>query len=110
MEFLLGWVAFAALIGWWANEWDRDAIIWGFLALILSPIIAGIALLVTGKNEDSELDKRGLVECPYCAELVKGAAVKCKHCGSDIISTTGAEYLEEQQLLDLIEKLKSGRR
>jgi hypothetical protein len=24
------------------------------------------------------------VRCPYCAELIKRAAVKCKHCGSDL--------------------------
>ncbi len=26
-------------------------------------------------------------ECPYCAETVKEAAVKCRYCGSDISDT-----------------------
>jgi hypothetical protein len=26
----------------------------------------------------------GLRECPYCAELIKVQAIKCKHCGSDV--------------------------
>ncbi|MUM78291.1 hypothetical protein GKC30_11660 [Pseudodesulfovibrio sp. F-1] len=27
-------------------------------------------------------------ECPYCAELIKAKAIKCKHCGSEIEPNT----------------------
>jgi ribosomal protein L37AE/L43A len=45
----------------------------------------------------------GMKKCPFCAELVKREAIKCKHCGSDIsngegspvIAKTDEEYLEE---------------
>lgn len=30
--------------------------------------------------------------CPYCAETIKAAAVKCKHCGSDLSSAKAASH------------------
>jgi len=32
----------------------------------------------------NSLSNNGLRECPYCAELIKSQAIKCKHCGSEI--------------------------
>jgi uncharacterized protein YbjQ (UPF0145 family) len=31
------------------------------------------------------------VQCPFCAETIKRAALKCKHCGSDLTSKPSAE-------------------
>lgn len=33
------------------------------------------------------------IKCPYCAELVKGAAVKCKHCGSELTARAVADSI-----------------
>ncbi len=50
-------------------------------------IVALIHSLVIKKDiralEQSQLDS-GLVKCPYCAEMIKPEARKCKHCGSDV--------------------------
>ncbi len=40
------------------------------------PVVASIG------DENNDADE--LKVCPFCAELVKKSAVKCKHCGSDL--------------------------
>jgi hypothetical protein len=109
MEYVIAWISFTALIAWWAKEWGRDWLLWGALALFLSPLIAGIALAVLGQDEEATIERRDMRKCPKCAELVKAEAVKCKHCGSDITSTKGAEYLDEQKLNALIEQIQAGK-
>lgn len=34
-------------------------------------------------EESEDLDKDNKI-CPFCAETIKAAAIKCKHCGSDL--------------------------
>ncbi|ELY4544125.1 zinc ribbon domain-containing protein [Cronobacter sakazakii] len=43
--------------------------------------LCGLLMAIFGNRKD---DSGPLVKCPFCAELVKPEAVKCKHCGSYI--------------------------
>lgn len=58
---------------------------WVYGALLF--IVALIHSLVIKKDirslERSQLDE-GLVKCPFCAEMIKPEAIKCKHCGSNV--------------------------
>ena len=63
---------------------DRQvhAIVGGMIALAgLLMLIFGERAAVTNTQVSSEIDTR---PCPLCAETIKNAAIKCKHCGADV--------------------------
>lgn len=53
----------------------RSFIGWFFLSLLITPLVAGVILLVLGDNDYSI--------CPKCKEKVKSEATVCKHCGCE---------------------------
>lgn len=44
-------------------------------------ILCGFLAVIFGKK------RQETIKCPFCAELVNSAAIKCKHCGSNIKTT-----------------------
>ena len=55
--------------------------------------VLGVFILVVAKPRQKEIDRvtrrQGLVPCPNCAELIKGQARVCWHCGRDVTSAPG---------------------
>lgn len=64
------------------SERQNYTIIAGFIALggLLIALMSKKAQIQTGVH-GPEAQYRN---CPFCAEAIKKAAVKCKHCGSDV--------------------------
>lgn len=83
MEIVVFWLGFTVVVGVLASRKQRSVFGWVLLSLIVSPLIAGLLLLVLPSNASSEGDST-MARCPYCRELVRRDAVKCKHCGSSI--------------------------
>lgn len=66
-------------------------------------VLAGLLMVIFGSKKtvsisdavgSKDLDTRS---CPFCAETVKNAAIKCKHCGADIeaVAATASRSLNE---------------
>lgn len=74
LNIFLGWT----LLGWVA------ALVWAFkttTAVTPAPIPA----------HDPAPASRTHKRCPYCAEEVLAEAIKCKHCGSDLMAEAAAK-------------------
>lgn len=86
MELLLICALLGCIPGAIASSKGRSFFGWWLYGALLF-IVALIHSLCISKDykslEHSEINS-GLVKCPYCAELIKPEAVKCKHCGSEV--------------------------
>lgn len=66
MEIIF-WLGFSALVAYYADKKGRNAVLWGLLALLISPLLAGIALAV---SKDLTVDK-SIQDLDYKAEMLK---------------------------------------
>lgn len=85
---LILWLAFAFLVGAFAQHRGRSGGGWGLLALLLSPLLVFIILLAIGPNhegiEADAIASGEMRKCPHCAELVKAEAKLCRYCHSEL--------------------------
>jgi hypothetical protein len=82
MELVLLWIAFAVAIGVAANARGRSGVGWFFLAVVVSPLIAGFLVAVLPSLRDGSAGPRR--PCPFCAEPVLQVAKVCPHCRSQL--------------------------
>jgi hypothetical protein len=88
MELVVVWFVLSFVVGIAAARANRSSGGWALLALIISPLLAGLALALVGASPaPTSVDASGPdthVRCPDCRELVRKDARKCKHCGSSL--------------------------
>jgi hypothetical protein len=67
MEILLIAVILSGAVSFWANSWGRNWFVWLFLALMISPLLASVALMIAGKTiEQRAKEEREIREYYGC--------------------------------------------
>jgi len=90
MEFALIWIVGAVIVAAAASGRGHSGLGWFLLSLLISPLLALIAVLVIPNRAAAEAERRkeeaelaDTKPCPRCAERVKKAAAVCRFCGHE---------------------------
>jgi hypothetical protein len=97
MEWVFFWLLCAGVVAFLAHRKGRDAVRWFFIAVLISPLIAFIILLIAPdlQKEREKVEAAALrTPCPFCSEPIMKTARVCPHCRSDVSTPSPAAKAE----------------
>lgn len=84
MTYVFFWIGLSISVGMLAGKRGRGSGNWFVLSLLISPLLAGIFLLIADDLSRNDTSSKTHAKCPACAELILREASKCKHCGTTV--------------------------
>ncbi|WP_323854301.1 hypothetical protein [Xenorhabdus koppenhoeferi] len=70
-----------------SNITDGNGLAAGLMAFV-SPLI-GLVIALSSRTDETKAVIQGestaYKKCPFCAEAIRKEAIKCKHCGSNLL-------------------------
>lgn len=115
LAFLFFWIVFAIIVGVAANTRGRDGVGWFVLAVLISPLLAGLLLLalplhfasgtihVRSRGEDATslavapIPQALVKKCPYCAQMIPLEALVCHLCRRDVDTPESVKVLLDNE-------------
>lgn len=102
------WLMFALVVGLIASGRGRSGMGWFVLACLISPLLAGIFLLVSAnlRTQAKRPSPSTHNKCPDCKELILKDARVCRYCGCKLApSSITQSHADEPSLLSELKDL-----